>query len=79
MPDFSLAGVTGAMVGGYVGWLDYKILVAVLDAAAEKQTQTQGGFGFLQRRKRFLRLLIFGITMAGMPVIGYFAAHQLVS
>ncbi|MDN3719504.1 hypothetical protein QW131_10590 [Roseibium salinum] len=36
--SISLAGVIGAAIGLYVGWLDYRILKGMLQAAETKKT-----------------------------------------
>ncbi|MHA7773007.1 hypothetical protein [Roseibium sp. M-1] len=73
----SLAGVIGAAVGLYVGWLDWKILKGMLQAAETKNRQAGGDGGAVARHKTLLGVLIFGVPVIGFPVIGYLAASQL--
>jgi len=73
----SLAGVIGAAVGLYIGWLDWKILKGILQAAETKNRQAGGDGGVAARHRALLKALIFGVTMIGIPVIGYWAASQL--
>ena len=73
----SLAGVVGAAVGLYVGWLDYKILKGMLQAAEMKNRQAGGDGGAAAKYKALLSALIFGVPVIGFPIIGYCAASQL--
>ncbi|MES0809098.1 hypothetical protein ABLO27_06420 [Roseibium sp. SCPC15] len=73
----SLAGVVGAAVGLYVGWLDYKILKGMLQAAEMKNRQAGGDGGAAAKYKALLSALIFGVPVIGFPIIGYWAASQL--
>ncbi|MBA5776503.1 hypothetical protein H2509_05125 [Stappia sp. F7233] len=73
----SLAGLIGAAIGLYIGWLDYKILTGVLRAQVEKRKQKTGNGGFLERFEEPVRVLVMGLTVIGFPVIGYIAARQL--
>ena len=73
----SLAGVIGAAVGFYVGWLDYKILKGMLQATETKNRQAGGDGGWAAKHKALLSALIFGVPVIGFPIIGYCAASQL--
>lgn len=73
----SLAGVIGAVVGLYVGWIDYRILKGILQASEMKNRQAGGDGGVAARYKAPLGALIFGVPIIGFPVIGYWAASQL--
>lgn len=73
----SLAGVIGAVVGLYIGWIDYKILKGILQASEMKNRQAGGDGGAAVKYKALLGALIFGIPIIGFPVIGYWAASQL--
>ena len=73
----SLAGVIGGLVGLYVGWLDYKILKGMLQAAEMKNRQAGGDGGAAAKYKAPLRALIFGVPVIGFPIIGYWAASLL--
>lgn len=74
----SLAGVIGAVIGLYVGWLDWKILKGMLQAAEMKNRQAGGDGGAAVRYKALLSALIFGIPVIGFPIVGYWAASALV-
>ncbi|ADZ70501.1 hypothetical protein [Polymorphum gilvum] len=74
--DVSVAGLIGAAIGLYIGWLDYGILNGLLSAAVEKNKRKGGGFAV--RHEPVLRKLVFILPIAGFPVIGYLAAKQLV-
>jgi hypothetical protein len=73
----SLAGAIGAAVGLYVGWLDWKILKGMLQAAETKNRQAGGDGGVAARHKALLGALVFGVPVFGFPIIGYWAASQL--
>ncbi|MET1410661.1 hypothetical protein ABVF61_00215 [Roseibium sp. HPY-6] len=73
----SLAGVIGACIGLYVGWLDYKILKGMLQAAEMKNRQAGGDGGAVARYKAPLGVLIFGVPVIGFPIVGYWAASLL--
>lgn len=73
----SLPGLIGAGVGLYVGWLDWKILKGILQAAETKNRQAGGDGGAVAKYKALLGALIFVIPVIGFPVVGYWAASQL--
>jgi hypothetical protein len=74
--DISVAGLIGAAIGLYIGWLDYGILNGLLSAMVEKNKRMGGGWA--ARFEPALRKLVFILPVAGFPVIGYLAAAQLV-
>ncbi len=76
--SFSLAGVIGAAIGLYVGWLDWKILKGMVQAAEMKNRQAGGDGGAAVRYKALVSALIFGVPVIGFPIVGYWAASQLV-
>ncbi|MEM5584973.1 hypothetical protein WNZ15_21125 [Roseibium sp. AS2] len=76
--SFSLAGVIGAAIGLYVGWLDWKILKGMVQAAEIKNRQAGGDGGAAVRYKALVSALIFGVPVIGFPIVGYWAASQLV-
>ncbi|MEO9525972.1 hypothetical protein [Roseibium sp.] len=76
--SFSLAGVIGAAIGLYVGWLDWKILKGMVLAAEMKNRQAGGDGGAAVRYKALVSALIFGVPVIGFPIVGYWAASQLV-
>jgi hypothetical protein len=75
--SISLAGVIGAAVGLYMGWLDWKILKGMLQAAETKNRQAGGDGGVAARYRALWSALIFGVPMVGFPVIGYLAGSML--
>ncbi|MEM8701693.1 MAG: hypothetical protein AAGF82_07700 [Pseudomonadota bacterium] len=75
--SISIAGVIGAVVGLYIGWIDYRILKGILQASEMKNRQAGGDGGAAARYKAPLSALIFGVPIVGFPVIGYWAASQL--
>ncbi|WP_374629873.1 hypothetical protein [Pannonibacter indicus] len=74
--DISVAGLIGAAIGLYIGWLDYGILNGLLSAMVEKNTRKGGGWAV--RFEPVLRKLVFILPVTLFPVIGYLAAFQLV-
>ncbi|NBN62330.1 hypothetical protein GWI72_06900 [Microvirga tunisiensis] len=74
--DIPVAGLIGAAIGLYIGWLDYGIANGLLSALVEKQRRKGGGFA--TRFEPALRKLVFILPVFGFPVIGYLAAQQLV-
>jgi len=75
--SISIAGVIGAAIGLYVGWLDWKILKGMLQAAEMKNRQAGGDGGPAARYKAPLSALIFGLPVIGFPIVGYWAASLL--
>ena len=75
--SISFAGLIGAAVGLYIGWIDWKILKGLLQAAETKNRQAGGDGGVAARYHALLGALCFGVTMIGIPVIGYWAASRL--
>ncbi|OJJ12172.1 NADH dehydrogenase [Alphaproteobacteria bacterium AO1-B] len=75
--EVSLPGVIGAAVGFYVGWLDWKILKGILQAAETKNRQAGGDGGVVARYRAPIGALIFGIPVIGFPIVGYWAASLL--
>ncbi|WP_029057161.1 hypothetical protein [Stappia stellulata] len=75
--SFSLAGLIGAAIGLYIGWIDYKIVVGVLKGAAERQNQRLGKQGVLDRYMDQIRYLVLGGALIGFPLIGYLAGQSL--
>lgn len=73
-----LPGLIGAAIGLYVGWLDWKILKGILQAAETKNRQAGGDGGVVARYKALWSALSFGIPVIGFPVIGFWAASELV-
>ncbi|WP_349360800.1 hypothetical protein [Stappia sp.] len=74
----SIAGLIGAAIGLYIGWIDYKIMVGVLRGAAERNRLKTGRTGWLSRFEEPLRMGLLALTLIGFPVIGYVAASSLV-
>ncbi|MCX2722529.1 hypothetical protein [Roseibium salinum] len=75
--SISLAGVIGAAIGLYVGWLDYRILKGMLQAAETKNRQAGGDGGAAAKYKALLSAVIFVVPVIGFPIIGYWAASAL--
>ncbi|GAA0771366.1 hypothetical protein E1180_12355 [Roseibium denhamense] len=75
--EVSIAGVIGAAVGLYIGWLDWKILKGMLQAYEMKNRQQGGDGGTAAKYRAPIGAVIFGVPVIGFPVIGYWAASQL--
>lgn len=75
--EISFAGLIGAVLGGYIGWLDWKILKGLLQALEEKNRRKGGDGGFAVRYGPLLRGLSFVVPVIGFPVIGYLAGSQI--
>jgi hypothetical protein len=75
--SISIAGLVGAAVGLYIGWLDWKILKGILQASETKNRQAGGDGGAVAKHKALLGALIFGVPVIGFPIIGYWAARAL--
>ncbi|MXN67040.1 hypothetical protein GR183_19170 [Stappia sp. GBMRC 2046] len=73
----SLAGVIGAAIGLYIGWLDYKIVAGVLNGRLDRRKQRKGAEDFLVRNREGIRILVLITTIIGFPVIGYIAAVSM--
>ncbi|WP_067215332.1 NADH dehydrogenase [Stappia indica] len=73
----SIAGLIGAAIGLYVGWIDYKIVVGVLRAAAERQKKQSGRESLLGRYMGQLQILVMAFSLVGFPVVGYLAGSSL--
>lgn len=75
--SISIAGLIGAAIGLYVGWIDYKIVVGVLKGAAERQRQRTGRESLLGRYMGAIRMVVLGFALIGFPAVGYFAGSAL--
>jgi len=73
----SVAGLIGAASGLYLGWLDWKILKGVIQAAEMKNRQGGGDGGFAAKYKTPLSWIVFLVPVIGFPVIGYWAGVGL--
>ncbi len=73
----SLAGLIGAAIGLYIGWLDYRIVTGMLRAAIERKRLQTGTPGALARHEALVRGAVLVVTVIGFPMLGYFAARQL--
>jgi len=74
----SLAGLIGAALGLYLGWIDQKILKGMLQASEMKNRQAGGDGGFAAKYRAPLMVLITGVPLIGFPLIGYWAGSSLV-
>ena len=75
--SISVAGVIGAALGFYLGWIDWKILKGMVQAAELKNKERGGDGGFAAKFKTPLNWIVFVIPVIGFPIIGYWAGFQL--
>ncbi|MBO6755565.1 MAG: hypothetical protein JJ902_04525 [Roseibium sp.] len=75
--SLSIAGLIGAALGLYLGWIDQKILTGMLQAAEMKNRQAGGDGGFAGKYRAPLQALIIAVPMVGFPIIGYWAGSSL--
>ncbi|MFD1694140.1 hypothetical protein [Roseibium aestuarii] len=73
----SLAGLIGAGLGLYLGWLDGKVLSGILGAQAERKRGEGAGNSILVRYQAQIRALSLGCPLVAFPIIGYWAGISL--
>ncbi|WP_321341140.1 hypothetical protein [Breoghania sp.] len=76
----SLAGVVGAAIGLYLGWIDYKLTAGYVRAWVRKRKPGQEApfADWLERNTDTVLGVLFVIAMLGFPVIGYLMGTTLV-
>ena len=75
--SISIAGLIGAAIGLYLGWIDYKIVSGVLRGVAQKQRQKTGRPGLLERYETLVRGVLLAFALIGFPLVGYFAGQSI--
>ena len=75
----SLAGIVGAAIGLYLGWIDYKLMAGYVRAGVRKRKPGQAApiADWLERNMDLVLKVLFVIAMLGFPVIGYLAGASL--
>ncbi|WP_319568542.1 hypothetical protein [Cohaesibacter marisflavi] len=79
MFDLSLPGMVGALIGGVIGWADFKMIGGLVGAKWMK-SRSERGLGNHPNTKRVGDWIQFGIwcgTQLLFPVIGYWAGASL--
>lgn len=75
----SIAGMIGGVLGIYLGWLNYRLLLGFLQAAVTKRKELDPAVnGWVELAEPTIRKLIFALTIIGIPIIGYLAGAELV-
>ncbi|WP_319485194.1 hypothetical protein [uncultured Cohaesibacter sp.] len=79
MFDLSLPGMVGALIGGVIGWADYKMIGGLVGAKWMK-ARSDKGLARHPDTKKFGDWIQFGIwcgTQLLFPFIGYWAGASL--
>lgn len=75
----SAAGVVGAAIGFYIGWIDYRLGCGFLRSWADKTNKDAASpmVVWLLRNGALLEKLLLVVTLLGFPAIGYLAGASL--
>jgi hypothetical protein len=73
MEALSPAGVTGALLGLVMGWVDYKIAGGIVERKLRDtdRSQTAAERADYERRIQWFRRLLLISTVGVFPVVGY--------
>ena len=73
MEALSPAGVTGALLGLVMGWVDYKIAGGIVERKLRDtdRSQTDAERADYERRIQWFRRLLLISTVGVFPVVGY--------
>lgn len=79
MDALSPAGLVGALVGLIVGWVNYRIVVGVVEASLRRldRSATPAEKADFERRIVVMRWLLFAATVLAIPVFGYLVGRTL--
>ncbi|TVR09888.1 MAG: hypothetical protein EA385_05715 [Salinarimonadaceae bacterium] len=71
---FSPAGMIGAAIGLVIGWIDYRIVgaIVVTKLRATDKSTTAAEKADYERRIGLLQKGLFVMTVVAFPVVGYF-------
>ena len=77
---FSLPGLIGAALGLVIGWVDYRIVVAMLVPRLRKldKSTTPAELADFEKRIVILRWALFVMTVGAFPVVGYLLGVTLI-
>ncbi len=74
----SIAGLIGGVMGIYLGWLNYRLLLGFMEAAINKdREQNPAEKGWVELAEPMIRKVIFTLTIIGIPIIGYLAGASI--
>ncbi len=71
--EINPAGIVGALIGAVVGWLDYRIVVGVVEGKLRKldRSETVAERDEFESKIRILRLVVLVMTVGAFPIIGF--------
>ena len=80
MEAFSPAGVTGALLGLIVGWVDYKVVGGFVERKLRDtdRSQTVAEKADYERRIQWFRRFFLISTVGVFPIVGYFLARMII-
>ncbi|AEV37936.1 hypothetical protein PSE_3430 [Pseudovibrio sp. FO-BEG1] len=74
----SIAGLIGGVMGIYLGWLNYRLLLGFMEAAINKgRERNPTEKGWVELAEPTIRKVIFTLTIIGIPIIGYLAGASI--
>ncbi|AXS40393.1 hypothetical protein [Breoghania sp. L-A4] len=73
--NISLAGLIGAGIGLYIGWVDYRMAVGALRGWTARKNQGEGTpfAAWLHRNSAPVERVMLVLLMLGIPAMGYIA------
>ena len=76
----SLPGLIGAALGLVIGWIDYRIVAAMLVSRLRKLDRSANAaeLAEFERRIVILRWVLFVMTVGAFPVVGYLLGVTLI-
>jgi len=79
MEVLSPAGLTGALLGLVMGWVDYKIAGGIVERKLRDtdRSQTDAERADYERRIQWFRRLLLIATVGVFPVVGYVFGHTI--
>ena len=79
MEALSPTGVTGALLGLVMGWVDYKIAGGIIERKLRESDGTPATSDTAdgERRLRWSRKLLLIATVGVFPIVGYVFGHMI--
>ena len=79
MEALSPAGLTGALLGLIMGWVDYKIAGGIIERKLREPDETllASDLADRERRIRWSRKLLLIATVGVFPIVGYVFGHTI--
>ena len=73
------AGIVGALIGAGIGYLDYRIVVGVVEGKLRKldRSETVAERDVFEGKIRILRLVVLAMTVGAFPIIGFWVGASL--